>query len=128
MNNETINKSARFSKDNPFTVPEGYFETLTQRVMDNVRQTERANVVCITQKRRVNWQLWTWGIAACIVGALVFVQIQRNKTSDPQETSLLAEQNQVENYTYDDQYQDEEMNYAMVDYNDVYCYLSGTEY
>ena len=50
MNNDTINKSARFSKDNPFTVPEGYFETLTQRVMDNVRQTERANVVCITQK------------------------------------------------------------------------------
>ncbi|MCR4769232.1 MAG: hypothetical protein K5874_03360 [Bacteroidaceae bacterium] len=128
MNNETINKSARFSKDNPFTVPEGYFETLTQRVMDNVRQTERANVVCITQKRRVNWQLWTCGIAACIVGALVFIQIQKSKTTDPQETSLLAEQNSVENYTYDEQYQDEEMNYAMVDYNDVYCYLSGAEY
>ena len=60
--------------------------------------------------------------------ALVFIQIQRSKTTDPQETSLLAEQNSVENYTYDEQYQDEEMNYAMVDYNDVYCYLSGAEY
>lgn len=127
MNNETIKSTARFSKDNPFTVPEGYFETLTQRVMDNVRQSERANVVNITQKRHTKWQLWVSGIAACIAGALVFMYVQNSKVQPDNDVSLLAEQNSNENYTYDNDYQEEEMNYAMVDYNDVYCYLSGVE-
>jgi len=30
--------------------------------------------------------------------------------------------------TYDDAYRQEVLNYAMVDYNDVYNYMSGTAY
>jgi hypothetical protein len=33
-------KTNQFNNENPFTVPEGYFDTLQERIMNRVRESE----------------------------------------------------------------------------------------
>ncbi len=127
MDNKKMTTMPNFGKCNPYTVPEGYFESLTQRVMDNVSAAEKDNIVSIRPKKNAHWKVWASGIAACIAGTLVCINLIDSKPN-PAENTALSEQNQTETYTYDEQYQTAEMNYAMVDYNDVYNYLSGSGY
>ena len=125
MNNERLTTMETFNKTNPFTVPEGYFESLTQRVMDNIDLQEQTNVVALKPTKHSYWKVWVSGIAACAAGTLLCINIFDKEQPDIKHTALLNEQTE-EAYNYD-RYQMEVMNYAMVDYNDVYNYLSGNE-
>ncbi len=118
----------RCKKENPFKVPDGYFDTLTSRIMSNI-PTEETKVISIKTARRKNgWIKWSGLVAACFVGALICINVF-NKTEqkeDDQFTSQTVEKNQS---TFSNEYQDvnaeDLLDYAMVDYTDVYCYLSG---
>lgn len=118
----------RCKKENPFKVPDGYFDTLTSRIMSNI-PTEETKVISIKTARRKNgWIKWSGLVAACFVGALICINVF-NKTEqkeDNQFTSQTVEKNQS---TFSNEYQDvnaeDLLDYAMVDYTDVYCYLSG---
>lgn len=118
----------RCKKENPFKVPDGYFDTLTSRIMSNI-PTEETKVISIKTARRKNgWIKWSGLVAACFVGALICINAF-NKTEqkeDDQFTSQTVEKNQS---TFSNEYQDvnaeDLLDYAMVDYTDVYCYLSG---
>lgn len=128
MDDKKLTTMPQFSRSNPFTVPEGYFESLTQRVMDNVQAAGGENIVSIKPKKNTHWKVWVSGIAACIAGTLVCMNLIDSKPMSSDETASVSKQGTAESYTYDEQYQTAEMNYAMVDYNDVYNYLSGSEY
>ena len=69
---------------------------------------------------------WSGLVAACMVGALVCVNVF-NK-SNPDDSSQLMSKMNTADVTYDETYQEDALNYAMVDYNDVYNYLSGSGY
>lgn len=71
----------QLDKTSPFRVPEGYFETLTSRVMASLPDEEPAavkeekrggNVVgMIPRKRRQGWKTWVAvAAAACVCGAV----------------------------------------------------------
>ncbi|MBQ0104177.1 MAG: hypothetical protein KBS99_08425 [Prevotellaceae bacterium] len=126
--NENITME-NFTKANPFTVPEGYFDTLTQRVMNSIdEQQQEVKVVELKPKAHRHWTMWASGIAACIAGTLICVNVLDKAGTNAQQAELINQQTTEECVTYDEQYQMDAMNYAMVDYNDVYSYLSGGEY
>lgn len=122
----------QFGKDNSFSVPEGYFDTLTSRIMSNI-PAEETKVVSINQPHHLGWLKWAGLAAACMVGAVVGINMPGNTES----TSGQAYSNQAytgqsqttySDNSYNSDYQEEMLDYAMVDYNDVYNYLSGDEY
>ena len=49
---------SRFGTERPFTVPDGYFESLTDRVMSRIAQRKRRRLV------------WRWAAAAILVGCV----------------------------------------------------------
>ncbi len=122
----------RCGKENPFKVPDGYFDTLTSRIMSNI-PTEETKVISITPSRRKNgWMKWTGLVAACLVGALVCFNVF-DKTEQKDNTQFASQTVEKTNVTSsDDEYQnvnaEDLLDYAMVDYTDVYCYLSGGEF
>lgn len=104
-------------KNRPFIVPEGYFESLTARVMSNLPETGK---VVQLPKRHYYWKEWTTAAAACIAAVVIFTHY----TDKTPETKITAATTTV----YDEQYQEDMMEYAMMDHNDVYNYLSGEGY
>ena len=119
----------RCGKVNPFVVPEGYFDTLTSRVMANIPSDE-TKVVSIIPTNKTYFVRWTSIAAACIVGAFISVNVFNSKTPSVDNTQLLSSNTVVGEYEdmYDETYQQEVLDYAMVDYNDVYNYMAGSSY
>ncbi len=118
----------RCGKQNPFCVPEGYFENLTGRIMANI-PAEEAKVISIAPTKKFSWKGWTSLAAACIAGAVVCVNVYNNKTPSIDSSKLMSNvTTYVNDEAYDEAYQQEVLNYAMVDYNDVYNYMAGNSY
>ena len=118
------------SKRNPFTVPDGYFENLTARVMANIPEVEaeekvgknNAKIVSMEpRKSSRTWMGWSIAAAACIAVAALFITIP-NKTNDVGVKQMA--QTETSN-SYDSEYQEEMLEYAMVDNTDIYNYLAG---
>ena len=70
-----MNMNILYNKDNPFTVPDGYFDDLQERVMSNIDAHERAKRVFLTPLR-----MW-FAAAACVLliftgGALLYTNKQ----------------------------------------------------
>ncbi len=107
---------------NPMTVPEGYFDTLTQRVMANLSAEEKPKVISL-KPRNNRIIAWCTTAAACLIGAIVYFAIPHTDSELPPVKVAEVETT----VTPEDKYQEDVMNYAMVDYDDVYYYLSGTE-
>lgn len=120
----------QFGRENNFTVPDGYFDTLTSRIMSNIPD-EETKIISIAPKRKTSWIKWTGLVAACMAGAVIgiFALEQTEKTSNNQPyTSSVQAVNTQTGSDYQENYQEEMLDYAMVDYNDVYNYLSGGGY
>ena len=118
------------SKRNPFTVPDGYFENLTARVMMNIPEVDaeekesesHAKIVSMEpRKSSRTWMGWSIAAAACIAVAALFITIP-NKTNDVGVKQMA--QTETSN-SYDSEYQEEMLEYAMVDNTDIYNYLAG---
>ena len=135
QNEEQMLKELGFNNANPFKTPEGYFDTLSERIMARIDEEETktaeekaetvqvAEVVSLKQKKTsvINYAI-RWAVAAAACLALVFVGAdyfgEENKT--------LA-QNQTVAEEYDDEYAEDMISYSMMDESDVYCYLAGLE-
>lgn len=117
----------RFGKGNPYTVPEGYFDTLTSRIMSNLPDADQCKTISIMPTRKTYWKQWTCGVAACIAGALICLNVFDTPTQPANNFANNTNKTEM-SAGYDEEYQKEVMRYAMVDYNDVYTYLSGTAY
>lgn len=123
MIKEEENILRRFGKEEPFTVPEGYFDDLTERIMDVLPKKEIPFAVERRKKRRMNMRLigWCSVAAACIACVALFY----TKDMVPEKTTNVPELYTEEAYEYDDEFQEDVMHYAMLGHEDVYCYLSG---
>lgn len=80
------------SKRNPYKVPEGYFESLTSRVMSQIpedsasakepavsKKKDKKVVGMIPHRRNTKWIKWGVAIAACVCGIALFL------TNNPKE-------------------------------------------
>ena len=122
MNEEEYLKS-KVGNRNPFTVPEGYFEQLTQQVMDRIPAATQE--VKPAPKKTVFKQLRPWLYAAACVCVGVFTAgvlfNSQNDNSKELEQMATLEQENI-NY-YSDNYIDEEADYAMFDNQEIYACL-----
>ncbi len=135
QNEEQMLKELGFDNANPFKTPEGYFDTLSERIMARIDEEETktaeekaetvqvAEVVSLKQKKTsvINYAIrWAVATAACL--ALVFVG-----TDYFGEENKSIAQNQTVAEEYDDEYAEDMISYSMMDESDVYCYLAGLE-
>lgn len=134
MNEEyEIKKRLGNGNQNPFRVPENYFENFTARIMSQLptdeseTSSDEHSDSCIVvemdnHKQRNKWVTWCSAIAAVAIGVVCGLYIsdtQQNTNTPTHTSSYLTSQNTFE----EDYYEIEE--YAMIDQGDVYAYLSG---
>lgn len=113
------------SQNNPFRVPEGYFDSLTERIMSNIPE-ETNNVVEMTPKKNRTWIGWASGIAAALIGAVIWFAVPSSDKGDNNSgASTIA---QAEEYTSETEYAQDALEYAMIDYDDIYAYMSDQSY
>lgn len=84
--NEILKKAGT---KNPFSVPEGYFENLTQEVMSRLPEKE---TVAVPQREATKWEKirpWLY-MAAMFVGAAMIIRVASSQhtpaTADPMAT------------------------------------------
>ena len=98
---------SRFGTEKPFTVPEGYFEGLTERVMSRVEQRKRRRLV------------WRWAAAAVLVGCVaaggMFFESRQQTMDNNQRTAE------------DIQYIEDALDYSMIDNMSIASYLTEAE-
>ena len=132
MNEEKYIKEKMGTK-NPFTVPEGYFEQLSDRIMsrlpgqDEHTVTDANTMLDAQQKPARTHRLRPWLAAASIaalvaVGATLFFG-QKSASTITQENDEALFATNYYGDTYSDTYIEEEANYAMVDNQDIYAFL-----
>ena len=106
--NEERDLLKRFGNENPFRVPEGYFDSLPQHVMNRIPHN---------RSRRT---IFRWGIAAavligCIGSATLFTHYADVKTSHYAETRE------------SDTYMEDELDYCNIRNLDITNYLTEAE-
>ena len=95
---------SRFGQETPFTVPEGYFDTLSGKVMGR-----------IAQRKRRNW-VWRWVAAAVFVGFAVGGGILFESQANKQ----IVEAEDI-------QYIEDALDYSMIDNMSIASYLTEAE-
>ena len=106
---------------NPFKVPEDYFNALPQRVMQRISQ-EEAHKMSLAKRRR-NLFLVRIGMAAAFTGvfALASMLVFQRKVAIGSSADSFAQVMEL------DDYNDEALEYAMLDNNDIEYYLTVAE-
>lgn len=114
MTNEEIYISSKMGRRNPFMVPDGYFDQLTQSVMEKLPEQQPQKVALV---RRLRPLLYA---AACMCAVILSATIYINRPDEePKLISSAAETTSMDTYL------DEAADYAMVDNHDIYACLIG---
>ena len=120
MNEEQylINKAG---KENPFRVPEGYFDSLASQVMSRVdaEGNKPQDMPMIEKKTKTVWLRPVLYAAASVCALFISVTAYQHFTAQPVENT--TEQVAV----YSDDSFDEAADYVMIDNQDIYACLSG---
>ena len=122
MTNEELYLKNRITNDNPFRVPEGYFDRLTADVMARLPERQSENPKEEKTARRIQLRR-SWLAAAsvavvAIVGTLVyFNRLNPADTADKQVAAVAA--------PVSDSYIDEAADYLMMDHQDIYACLTS---
>lgn len=67
------------NKQMPYTVPDGFFDEMQQRVWEQVKQQQQT-VMHVAVRKRKYWQLWTAAASVAILLTVGF--IHHNKPTD----------------------------------------------
>ncbi len=116
FNSENIN-------DNPFSVPEGYFDNLAQRMIDNLPAHEVRMIPTEEKKKSRNWLQWArYGAAAAVVAAVCMAGLHFTNNKPAAQTQVAA--TSTASYSTDENI-DAMADYIMADDQDLYAYISG---
>lgn len=117
MNEEEYIKN-RMPGKNPFSVPEGYFDSLTEKVMSRLPERQERLEKKTAFVKRLRPLLYA---AACIGVAIfsVTVYFHHNEAKNDQATAIIQQQEA----NYSDSYIDEATDYAMLDNEEIYYSL-----
>lgn len=116
MDMERMNLNNPQLRRNAMRVPEGYFDDLAVRVMARIPKEEETTSTATLVPRRRRWWMWSMGAAAAIALVMGFVQMLPSLTQGGAEETALLD---------DDVYEQQVLDYAMVDDADIYAYLAG---
>ena len=115
----------KYNDKGQFKVPEGYFDTLTERIMANIpeapkqeKQKETAKIISLNTRVKI-------AVAAAIVGAIISgttIRLYQQGTKIADLNTNTEKTNSSE--TYGEEYVNDYIDYAMVDGTDIYEYIS----
>lgn len=115
MNNEEQYILNRCGKQNPFTVPEGYFDSLRTELMQRVE---------VKPKDISLWKRWRGYVAAaCMVGVVAGVATYIGFGSEATENKHVAVNVKASNV--DNLSEDKYADYTMLDNDDIYSLLAN---
>ena len=127
MNYEEKEMQERFGKGNPFRVPEGYFDQLTDRVMAQLPEREQqAEQISLSDRhpksRLVALRPWIYA-AACTVAVVVMgLTFYSHDVAEEQPLASTSTTNTTTNT--ESQYIDEAADYVMLDNAEIYACLA----
>ncbi len=107
--NEEKYLEERLAKRNPFRVPEGYFESFADRVMEQLPPQQQ-------KAKRMVLRPWMYA-AACLVVAVFFVAAYFSRIDTPTNSEMPQ-------MAVTDTYMDEAADYVMIDNTDIYACLA----
>lgn len=118
------NLKEMFGRENPFKVPENYFETLADNIIGQLPEESSARVVKMSVWKKYRVHLLA---AACVLSVLfsagIYVSVKEN-TKEAQvfdKTRVEVAETTIE---AEDAF-DEMADYVMIDKEDMYAYISG---
>ena len=118
------NLKEMFGRENPFKVPENYFETLADNIISQLPEESSARVVKMSVWKKYRVHLLA---AACVLSLLfsagIYVSVKEN-TKEAQvfdKTHVEVAETTIE---AEDAF-DEMADYVMIDKEDMYAYISG---
>lgn len=103
----------------PFSVPEGYFDKLTERVMGQLPEDEQRPIKKANKIRR----LFPYAAAASVVAAAIGIGIYLKFSDSQQPDQNHAQQVQVA-HNYEEPAIEEVADYIMYDDTDLYAYIA----
>ena len=127
MNYEEKEMQERFGKGNPFRVPEGYFDQLTDRVMAQLPEREqKAEQISLSDRhpksRLVALRPWLYA-AACTVAVVVMgLTFYSHDVAEEQPLASTSTTNTTTNT--ESQYIDDAADYVMLDNAEIYACLA----
>ena len=115
----------KYNDRGQFKVPEGYFDTLADRIMANIpeapkqeKQKKSAKIIPLNTRLKI-------AVAAAIVGAVVCGTTIRLYQQGTKIANLNTNTEMTNNSeTYGEEYVNDYIDYAMVDGTDIYEYIS----
>ena len=116
----------KVGKENPFKVPEGYFDTLSSQIMAKVEAEGVAPRDIKTGKEKRAKVVWLRPVlyAAASVCAL-FISVVAYQSHSDKGTAAPTQTVVANNQMLMDDYFDEAADYVMLDNQDIYAYLSS---
>ena len=131
MNYEDKEIQERFGKENPFRVPEGYFDQLTERVMSQLPEREQqAEHIPLTERRsKSRWvALRPWLYAAACTVAVVVMGLTFLFRESAEEQHLASTTNTTTTApNTESQYIDDAADYVMLVNAEIYACLAESE-
>lgn len=120
MNDEDILRE-RFGNKNPFTVPEGFFDSFAEKMMQQLPETECAKPVVGEKRPSIIKRLRPYAIAASLTLLLVSAAtiLYNRQNEQPAQLAATPTAQQSQEYTID-----QIADYAMLDNQDFYSYLA----
>ena len=115
----------KFTDKGQYKVPEGYFDTLADRIMANIPEAQKqeekkksAKIISLNTRVKI-------AVAAAIAGALISSITIRLYQQDKKLADVNTKTEMTTNSeTYGEEYVNDYIDYAMVDEDDIYKYLS----
>ena len=116
----------KFTDKGQYKVPEGYFDTLADRIMANIpeapiqeeKKKKSAKIISLNTRVKI-------AVAAAIAGALISSVTIRLYQQDKKLANVEAKTEMTTTpETYGEEYVNDYIDYAMVDEDDIYKYLS----
>ncbi len=116
----------KFTDKGQYKVPEGYFDTLADRIMANIpeapiqekKQKKSAKIISLNTRVKI-------AVAAAIAGALISSITVRLYQQDKKLADVNTKTEMTTTpETYGEEYVNDYIDYAMVDEDDIYKYLS----
>ena len=116
----------KVGKENPFKVPEGYFDTLSSQIMAKIEAEGVAPRDIKTGKEKRAKVVWLRPVlyAAASVCAL-FISVVAYQSHSDKGTAAPTQTVVANNQMLMDDYFDEAADYVMLDNQDIYAYLSS---
>lgn len=116
----------RCGKENPFRVPQGYFDDFATKLMAQLPEKEEKVIKLVPKHNRWHTLRPMLYIAACICAAIFSVTLVMKHNSHEQNNGVNTARMEIQQNSSND-YVDEAVDYAMIDNHEIYACVTNQQ-